>query len=121
MMLTLYGIPNCDTVKKARAFLGERETPYRFHDFRKDGIDAALAQTILTALGPDAVINRRGTTWRTLDDEERASADTDAGCIALMLRHPGLIKRPVWRLGDRFFLGFDPREYDNLVNWLATC
>ncbi len=95
MGLTLFGIPNCDTVKRARTHLDAAGVSFVFHDFRKDGLDTATAEAIVTVLGDDA-INRRGTKWRSLSEEQKALADSDPA--ALMVAEPTIIKRPVWRM-----------------------
>ena len=110
-MTTLYGIPNCDTVKKARAWLAEHVGDYRFHDFRKDGLDAAAVAHWYAAVG-DKLINRRGTTWRGLEPAAQATAATPAGAQALAVAFPALIKRPVVEWPDgTMTVGFDPEEW----------
>lgn len=111
-MITVHGLANCDTVRRARAWLGERGQPCRFHDFRKDGVpDAALAGWI-TALGWERLLNRQGTTWRRLPDDERAAVVDAASARALMRRHPGVIRRPVvvWADGS-ISVGFDAADW----------
>ena len=110
-MTTLYGIPNCDTVKKARAWLAEHLGDYRFHDFRKDGLEAPAVARWYAAAG-DRLINRRGTTWRGLDAATQTTADTPAGAQALAVAHPALIKRPAVEWPDNTItVGFDPQEW----------
>lgn len=109
-MITLYGLRNCDTCRKARAWLEEQGLAYRFHDFRADGLDAELLQSLETALGWEALLNRRGTTWRALPEPERADLDR-AKALRLMLEHPALIKRPVLTRGDKALIGFTPAHY----------
>jgi arsenate reductase len=112
MPITLYGIPHCDTVKRARAWLTERGQAVQFHDFKRQGISADEARQWLLALGRDALINRRGTTWRALDAAQQASADTDEGALALMLSQHSVIKRPVVRWPDaRLTVGFDAVDW----------
>lgn len=105
-MITVYGIPNCDTVKKARVWLEKRGAAYRFHDFRKDGLDAATAAAWIAELGLDRVVNRKGTTWRKLDPQVQASLD-EANAPALLTEQPSLVKRPVFDLGEVRLIGFD--------------
>lgn len=119
-MLTLYDIPNCDTVKKARVALDEAGIAYRFHDFRKDGLTAELAGAMLDALGGDQVINRRGTTWRRFDAARQAAAENRDGAIALMLAEPSVIKRPVWHKDGDWRLGFAPKDQDAIRTWAAA-
>ncbi|HAJ14002.1 MAG: arsenate reductase [Hydrogenophaga sp.] len=94
-MITLYGIPNCDTVKKARTWLDSHGLAYRFHDFKKAGVPPERLEHWLAALGWEVVINRRGTTWRALDAATKAGVTDAAGAHALALAHASLIKRPV--------------------------
>jgi arsenate reductase (glutaredoxin) len=99
-MITLYGIPHCDTVKKARAWLDSQNLPYHFHDFKKAGVPPDRLPRWIGALGWEAVINRKGTSWRTLDEATRAGI-TDAGsACALALSHASVIKRPVVEWDD---------------------
>ena len=94
MTLTLYGIPNCDTVKKARRWLDDHGVAYRFHDFRKDGLDAAQLQGWIDALGWEKLLNRSGTTFRKLPDADKDGLDA-ARAKVLMLDQPAMIRRPV--------------------------
>ncbi|MDB5581280.1 MAG: arsenate reductase [Bradyrhizobium sp.] len=109
--VTLYGIPNCDTVKKARTWLDAQGVTYEFHDFNKQGLDRALAQGWLKSLGPEVLINRKGTTWRKLDPAHQAQADSAAGALALMLEQPSMIKRPVLDRDGALSVGFTPDTY----------
>ncbi|RYF30803.1 MAG: ArsC family reductase [Comamonadaceae bacterium] len=113
-MITLYGIPNCDTVKRARAWLDDHALAYRFHDFRKDGVPTAELDRWLQAPGWETVVNRRGTTWRRLDDATRAAVVDAASARPVLLANPSLIKRPVvaWTAGDDATVGFDPAEWE---------
>jgi len=112
-MITLYGIANCDTVRKARRWLDAQGVDYRFHDFRNDGLDREQLQTWTSELGWEPLLNRRGTTWRKLPEELRAGMDR-AGAIRVMLEHPAIIKRPLLDLGQRRVLGFSPDLYTEL-------
>lgn len=111
-MTTLYGIPNCDTVKKARAWLGAQGLDHQFHDFKKQGVPPARLDHWMAAVGAAALLNRRGTTWRRLAPLAQASADTEAGARALMLEHPSVIRRPVveWQDGS-VTVGFEPDDW----------
>ena len=110
-MLTFYGIPNCDTVKKARAWLGARGVAYDFHDYKKSGIDAASLGRWVAALGWETLLNRAGTTFRALPDADKT--DLDAGkAIALMLAHPSMIKRPVVAGEGVLLVGFKPEAWE---------
>jgi Spx/MgsR family transcriptional regulator len=107
--ITLYGIPNCDTVKKARAWLDGRGIAYRFHDFRKQGVPGDRLQAWMRSPDAARLINRQGTTWRKLGPAAQSSVTTEAGARALMEEQPGVIKRPVvdWPDGSTT-VGFDP-------------
>jgi len=104
-MITIYGIKNCDTMKKARTWLEAEGIAHRFHDFRADGLDRKTVAGWLKSVDRDVLINRRCTTWRKLPDDKKA-VDSDVDAIALMLENPALIKRPVFDLGGRFLVGF---------------
>ena len=110
--VVLHGIPNCDTVKRARAWLDDHGVAYRFHDFKKQGVPAgALAEWIAEA-GWERLLNRQGTTWRKLDEAVKARASDAAGAAALMQAQPSVIKRPVVRWSDgALTVGFDPATF----------
>ncbi len=112
--ITVYGIPNCDTVKKARAWLTGRGIEHRFHDFRKDGLGERMLEAWVAELGRDILLNRRGTTWRKLPDEDK-NVESDAGAVALMLANPAMIKRPVIDLGARRLVGFTDEVREQLT------
>ena len=109
-MTILYGIKNCGTVKKAMDWLKANGVEYRFHDFRANGLDAELLGQLETALGWEALLNRRGTSWRNLKDEQRDNLDRDKA-IALMLTQPSLIKRPVLVNDSKILIVFTPEYY----------
>lgn len=111
MTTILYGIPNCDTVKKARTWLADRGIAYDFHDYKKSGIDRAHLESWADALGWDKLLNRAGTTFRKLPDADKADVDR-AKAIDLMLAHPSTIKRPVVEHGGQYLVGFKPDEWD---------
>ena len=111
MTLILYGISNCDTVKKARRWLDDQGVAYRFHDVRKDGLDAARLQGWIDALGWEKLLNKAGTTFRKLPDADKNGLD-EAKAAALMLAQPSMIKRPILDLGDRRIVGFKPEIYE---------
>lgn len=111
-MISVFGIPNCDTVKKARAWLGTHGVEHTFHDFKKQGVPAAELDQWLAALGWEAVVNRKGTTWRQLDEATRAGVADAASARALLLQHASAIKRPVVRWADgAFSVGFDADDW----------
>ena len=110
MALKLYGIPNCDTVKKARSWLTEQGIDYVFHDFRKDGLTQAQLQDWLKQADWNLLLNTRGTTWRKLPELDRAEPNIQKA-EALMLAHPSLIKRPVVETDKGLLVGFDPATW----------
>jgi Spx/MgsR family transcriptional regulator len=101
-MIKVYGIPNCDTVKKARTWLAERQLPHEFHDFKKQGVPSDQLAQWVGSLGWEKLVNRKGTTWRKLDPAVQASLTDEASAHQLMLQHASVIKRPVveWSNGD---------------------
>src|SRR5690349_17966846 len=105
-MITLYGIPNCDTVKKARTWLADQQQDFTFHDFKKQGLDAATVQDWLAHVDWEVLVNKKGTTWRGLPDERKAAVVDAASASALMLEFPSVIKRPVLRTPDSCQVGF---------------
>lgn len=107
---TLYGIPNCDTVKKARKWLEAHNLDYQFHDFRKDGIDEAMIRGWLKTQSWEILLNKRGTTWRQLPDAIKDSVD-ETSAVRLMVEHPTLIKRPVTVAGKKTSVGFKDQDY----------
>ena len=109
-MVTLYGIPNCDTMKKARAWLDGQGIPYAFHDYKKQGIDEPTLRAWIAELGWEALLNRRGMMWRKVPDAVKANLD-EAGALRLMLETPSIIKRPVLDTGDARHVGFDAQRY----------
>jgi len=111
MALTLYGIPNCDTVKKARAWLDAKGVPYSFHNYKTAGVDPARLRDWVAELGWEALINRTGTTFRKLPDAEREGLD-EGRAIALMLAHPSVIRRPVVEGDGHLLVGFKPERYE---------
>ncbi|PZU00384.1 MAG: arsenate reductase [Brevundimonas sp.] len=108
---TLYGIPNCDTVKKARVWLEQYGVDHVFHDYTKAGADAGRLGQWVDEHGWETVLNRAGTTFRKLPDADKAGIDK-AKAVALMLAQPSMIKRPVLDLGDRRLVGFKPELYE---------
>lgn len=109
--VTLYGIPNCDTVKKARAWLAEHGVAYAFHDYKKQGVDAGRLTHWVERAGWEKLLNRSGTTFRKLPDADKANLDA-ARAIALMLANPSAIRRPVVEAGEALLIGFDQAQFD---------
>ena len=112
-MITLYGLKNCDTCRKARKWLEAEGIEHEFHDFRSDGLDGETLAAWVAALGWETLLNRRGTTWRNLPETDREDLTSDHA-TALMLQHPTLIKRPVFAAGDTTLVGFTKVEQDAL-------
>ncbi len=113
----MYGIKNCDTVKKARRWLDAQQIAYRFHDYRADGLDAALLDTFIAELGWEALLNTRGTTWRKLDDARRESIQNAPSAAELMREMPAIIKRPLLCApGKPMLLGFTETSYERYFN-----
>jgi len=107
---TLYGISNCDTVRKARQWLEGQGIHYYFHDVRKDGLRQETVTAWLGQLGWEQLINRRGTSWRQLPEAQREAMNDDSACDAI-LANPSLFKRPLLQLDDRLHTGFKPDQY----------
>jgi len=116
MPLIVHGIPNCNTVKKARAWLEERGLAYTFHDFKKQGVPEAALDGWIATLGWEKLVNRKGTTWRQLDEAARNGVVDSASARALMLDKASVIKRPVvhW-IGGAVTAGFDPDDWAGRV------
>lgn len=106
----MYGIANCDTVKRARDWLARHDVAYEFHDYKKAGVEAQTLQTWVDEHGWEVVLNRSGTTFRKLPEEERSGLNA-VKAIDLMLAQPSMIKRPVLDLGGRRVIGFNPDLY----------
>ncbi|QDQ27369.1 ArsC family reductase [Chitinimonas arctica] len=113
--MKLYGIPNCDTVKKARAWLTAHQQEHSFHDFKKEGAGAELLAGWVARLDWQTLLNKQGTTWRKLDPARQALVVDAASAIALMQEQPSLIKRPVLEHGERLLVGFKPEHYEDLI------
>lgn len=110
-MIRLYGIPNCDTVKKARVWLTENQIEYEFVDFKKQPPSAALIESWLAQIPLDKLLNKRGTTWRKLDPQVQTAASDAEGAIRVMAENPSLIKRPVLDRDGCFAVGFSDTQY----------
>lgn len=110
-MITLYGIPNCGSVKKARDWLESQDIPYDFHDFKKLGIDADTIADWMKHVAWDVLVNKKGTTWRGLPDATKESVTSAASATKLMIANPSVIKRPVLCKGKTVLVGFDADTY----------
>lgn len=111
MSITIYGIKNCDTMKKARNWLDGKNVAYRFHDYKAEGIDCGKLEHWIDAVGWETVLNRAGTTFRKLDEAAKAGLYRDKA-IALMLEQPSMIKRPVLEIDGKIIVGFKPEVYE---------
>lgn len=110
-MITLYGIPNCDTVKKARAWLDAHGVVYNFHDYKKHGVDAAKIAQWVSQAGLDRVLNRLGTTYRKLPDEVKGRMEGEAA-VRAMVANPSMIKRPIVEFAGGLLIGFSSAEWE---------
>jgi arsenate reductase len=118
MTITLYGIKNCDTMKKARAWLDSHAVQYEFHDYKTAGIDPAVLARWCGEVGWETVLNRAGTTFRKLPPAQQQGLD-ERKAITLMLAQPSMIKRPVLEYGKRLLVGFKPEVYEQVVRGRA--
>lgn len=111
-MLKIYGIKNCSSMKKAFDLLNELKIAFEFHDYKKQGIDTATVQLWLKEIGPELVLNKKGTTWRKLSPEQQALAlNSTEELIQALSTHTSLIKRPILQNGSEFIVGFDEERY----------
>ncbi|MBU3022608.1 ArsC family reductase [Aestuariibacter sp. A3R04] len=113
MSTTLYGISNCDTIKKAKKWLEQRGIEYTFHDYRKDGLSEEWLSQTATRLGWENLLNKRGTTFRQLSEEEKTNLD-ERKALALLLANPAMIKRPVLIHNSNYHLAFKPAQYEEI-------
>ena len=113
-MIHVYGIPNCDTIKRARCWLDAREIEYAFHDFKKEGAQVDHVTAWIDTTGVDTILNRRGTTWRRLPDTEKSDVDA-AKAVRLLVANPSMIKRPVVEHAGGLLVGFDEAEWEAVL------
>ncbi|QIA62785.1 ArsC family reductase [Vibrio astriarenae] len=113
MSITMYGIPNCDTIKKAKRWLSDNQVTFDFHDYRKQGIDETLVTRFCQELGWETVVNKRGTTYRQLSDEQKQSLSEETA-IALLLESPAMIKRPILEVEGQLHIGFKADQYQSI-------
>jgi Spx/MgsR family transcriptional regulator len=113
MSTILYGIANCDTIKKAKKWLNDAEIPFTFHDYRKDGITEEFLVEAEKTLGWEAMLNKRGTTFRQLSDEEKADITRDKA-LGLLVTYPAMVKRPILNKDGEFHIGFKPAQYEEI-------
>jgi len=114
MAVTIYGIKNCDTMKKARGWLDEKGVAYTFHDYKAAGIERGRLEGWVGKVGWEKLLNRAGTTFRKLPDKDKEGL-TENKAIVLMLDQPSMIKRPVLETGGKLFVGFKPEQYEELI------
>lgn len=114
-MITMYGIPNCDTIKKAKKWLADQDIDFDFHDYKKQGIDAKTLKTWLQQQPWDVLVNKRGTTWRQLPANVKETMD-ESSAVTAMIDNPSLIKRPVLVLtSNQILVGFKPETYEEAI------
>ena len=113
--VTLYGISSCDTIRKAKTWLKNQQIEFEFHDYRKQGLEQQLLQSMISALGWEAMLNRRGTTWRTLPDTVKDQID-QASAMRLMLDNPAIIKRPILATHNQLHVGFSDQQYQEIFS-----
>jgi arsenate reductase (glutaredoxin) len=111
--VTIYGIKNCDTMKKARAWLDKRDVGYDFHDYKTSGIERGTLEAWAHEVGWETLLNRAGTTFRKLPDGDKEGL-TEKKAIALMIAQPSMIKRPVLKIGSKLLVGFKPEQYERV-------
>ncbi|WP_456296878.1 ArsC family reductase [Vibrio sp. AK197] len=113
MAITMYGIANCDTIKKAKKWLESQEIEYQFHDYRKQGVDAEMVSTFCSQLGWENVLNKRGTTYRQLSAEQKETLD-ETSAMPLLVEQPAMIKRPILVVDGQYHLGFKAQQYEQI-------
>ena len=113
--VTLYGISSCDTIRKAKAWLKNQQIEFVFHDYRKQGLEQKLLESMISALGWEAMLNRRGTTWRALPETLKEQID-QVSAMQVMLDNPAIIKRPLLATANQLHLGFSDRQYQEIFS-----
>ena len=117
-MTTLYGIKNCDTIKKSRIWLSANNIDYTFHDYRQNGLDEQWLKAAEQALGWELMLNKRGTTFRQLTEEQKQGLDKNTALL-LMLEYPAMIKRPILIYNNKYFIGFKAEQYTKAFLWVV--
>lgn len=112
-MIKLFGIPNCDTIKKAKKWLEQNNIEYTFHDYRKDGVNSEMVNNFCQQLDWQQVLNKRGTTYRQLDDATKENLNAESA-VALLVEQPAMIKRPILEKNGEFHLGFKADQYQSI-------
>jgi arsenate reductase len=118
--ITLFGIPNCDQVRKARAWLAAQSIDHVFHDVKKAALPAGLLHAWIDSIGWERLVNRQGTTWRKLDPARQAAVTDADAAILLLQEYPSIMKRPVLQTGEGIEIGFDPLRYQSLLHSPAS-
>ena len=113
--VTLYGISSCDTIRKAKTWLKNQQIEFEFHDYRKQGLEQKLLESMISVLGWEAMLNRRGTTWRALPDTVKQQID-QASAMRVMLDNPAIIKRPILATNNQLHAGFSDRQYQEIFS-----
>ena len=114
-MIELYGIPNCDTVKKAQVFLKEHNLPYTFHNYKTEGIGKTKVKQWFKKWGWETVLNKKSTTWKNIDEEARIAIDSERKAIDFLVENTSAIKRPVLEKDGVMMIGFSVKEYEELL------
>ena len=114
-MIKLFGIPNCDTIKKAKKWLEQSNIEYTFHDYRKDGVNSEMVNNFCQQLDWQQVLNKRGTTYRQLDDATKENLNAESA-VALLVEQPAMIKRPILEKNGEFHLGFKADQYQSIFS-----
>lgn len=114
-MIKLFGIPNCDTIKKAKKWLEQNNIEYTFHDYRKDGVNSEMVNAFCQQLDWQQVLNKRGTTYRQLDDATKENLNAESA-VALLVEQPAMIKRPILEKNGEFHLGFKADQYQSIFS-----
>ena len=113
MTITMYGIPNCDTIKKAKKWLQQANIEFDFHDYRKQGVDSELVKEFCQQLGWEQVLNKRGTTYRQLSQEQKDNLD-ESRAVPLLVEQPAIIKRPILLVKGQYYMGFKAEQYADI-------
>ncbi|MCW8108799.1 ArsC family reductase [Alteromonas ponticola] len=114
-MTTIFGIPNCDTIKKAKKWLNEHQIDYDFHDYRKDGVTIDWLNSVEPHLGWEVMLNKRGTTFRQLEEEDKQNMDKEKALL-LLAKYPAMIKRPIVEHTGHYHIGFSPSQFKEVFN-----
>lgn len=112
-MTTLFGIKNCDTIKKARKWLEQQQVEFNFHDYRTDGLEQNWLQQAESQLGWELMLNKRGTTFRQLQEDQKQDLNKDKA-LALLMEYPAMIKRPILQIDNKFYIGFKAEQYQEI-------